>query len=199
MPPRVTLGWAVALVVAGGCQREPDPGSPRPLAPGSAEHRLQSTASPRMTISADQVRTWSEQLCTLPTLDVAAAPAALGLTGALTAKSDDYATLEPPPAGTTRVMLGRENLGDNKGHLGTIELEPSAVITRGELDQRLGAGNALPRVDFNRPFVVSYRIERPGAPFRCTVMASFADEPTAASPVKKLTLRRDVVKQPGGR
>ena len=101
----------------------------------------------------------------------------------------------PPPAGATRVGLTRENLGDNKGRLGAIEVEPSAPITRAELDARLGAGNALPRVDYNRPFVISYRVERPGAGFRCTVLASFADEPGATTPATKIALRRDVVKR----
>jgi hypothetical protein len=190
----------MAAVLAGGlgCQREPDPAAPRPVAPGEGEHRVQSTG-PRMTITADQVRTWSDALCTLPPLDVSAAPAALGLTGALVPQSSDYATLDPAPSGARRLSFGRENLGDNKGHLGTVEVEPAGAITRGELDQQFGAGNALPRVDYNRPFVISYRVERPGAGFRCTVLASFADEPTAASAAKKIVLRRDVVKPPGAR
>lgn len=151
-----------------------------------------------MTITADQLRTWSEQLCTLPPIDLAGALAALGIPGSLDEKSDDYAIVEPPPAGTTRVGLTRENLGKNKGHLGEIEVMPAgAAITRAELDRRFGAGNALPRVDFDRDHVIGYRVEVPGAPFRCAVFASFSEEPTAASAATKISLRRAVVRSSG--
>jgi hypothetical protein len=151
-----------------------------------------------MTITADLLRTWSEQLCTLPALDFAAALRALGLTGSLVDKSSDYAIVEPPPAGASRVGLSLENLGKNKGFLGTIELTlDAAKLTRGELDQRFGAGTALPRVDFDRPYAINYRVEIAGAPYRCTVSASFADEPTAASAATQVSLRRDVVRSPG--
>jgi hypothetical protein len=150
-----------------------------------------------MTITADQLRTWSEQLCTLPPVDLAAAQQALGLAGALVEQSDDYAIVEPPPAGATRVGLTREHLGANQGHLGSVEVVPAgAAITRGELDRRFGAGEPRPRVDFDRPHVVAYRVEVAGAGFRCTVSASFADEPSAASVATKISLRRDVVRKP---
>lgn len=150
-----------------------------------------------MTITADLVRTWSEQLCTLPPLDFPGALRALGIAGAIIDKTGDYAIVEPPPPGASRLGLSRENLGKNKGNLGTVEITlGGATLTRAELDQRFGAGNALPRVDFDRPHVVSYRVELPGAPFRCTVSASFAGEPTAASAATQVSFRRDVVKPP---
>ena len=152
-----------------------------------------------MTITPDLLRTWSEQLCTQPALDFAAALRALGLAGSLVEKTRDYSVVEPPPAGTSLVGLSLENLGKNKGYLSTVDLTLSgAAITRGELDQKFGAGNALPRVDHDRPHVVSYPVTVPGAPYRCTVQASFADEPAAASAATSVRLRRDVVKPPPG-
>lgn len=150
-----------------------------------------------MTITADQLRAWSEQLCTLPPIDFAAALAALGIAGSIVSQTADFATVEPPPAGASRLGLTLENLGKNRGYLGTLEVTlGGAGVTRGELDQRFGAGNLLPRVDYDRPFVVNYRVELAGAPYRCTVSASFADEPTAASTAVQISLRRDVVRSP---
>ena len=150
-----------------------------------------------MTITADQLRTWSEQLCTLPALDFAAALSALGISGTIVPKTADFAIVDPAPAGASRVALTLENLGKNKGKLSTIEITPAGpAITRAELDRRFGAGAALPRVDYDRPHEVSYRVEIAGAAFRCTVFASFGDEPTAASVATMISLRRDVVWKP---
>jgi len=150
-----------------------------------------------MTITAETLRTWCDQLCTLPPLDFAGALKALGIPGSLDEKSDDYATVEPPPAGATRVGLSRESFGKNKGNLGELEVMPAGVVTRAELDRRFGAGNLLPRVDFDRDYVVGYQVEVAGAPFRCAVFASFSEEPTAASTATKISLRREVVRSPG--
>lgn len=199
-PPARWLGAVgLAVTLAGyGCQRETDAGARGPATPGGAGHRLHSAPGPSaMTITAETLRTWCNELCTLPPLDFAAAQAALGLGGAIVDKSDDYATIEPPPAGATRVGLSRENLGKNKGNLGQLEITPAGTgLTRAELDRRFGEGNLLPRVDFDRPYEVSYRVEVAGAPFRCTAFASFSEEPTAASAATKISLRRDVVRSP---
>jgi hypothetical protein len=149
-----------------------------------------------MTITSVQLRTWSEQLCTLPPVDFAAAIAALGITGSLVSKSSDFSIVEPPPAGASRIGLTLENLGKNRGFLSTLEVTLDAVVTRGELEQRFGAGNLLPRVDYDRPFAINYRVEVPGAPYRVTVSASFAEEPAAATAAKQISLRRDVVRTP---
>jgi hypothetical protein len=149
-----------------------------------------------MTITPDKLRTWSEQLCTLPPVDFAATLAALGITGSLVSKSSDFSIVEPPPAGASRIGLSLENLGKNRGYLSTLEVTLDARVTRGELDQRFGAGNLLPRVDHDRPFAFNYRVEIPGAPYRVTVSASFAEEPSAASTASQISLRRDVVRTP---
>ncbi|TMQ05185.1 MAG: hypothetical protein E6J90_49735 [Deltaproteobacteria bacterium] len=198
--PRPRARWwtavAVAVAALAGCRRDPEVRARGPSPPGGDGHQLHS-AGPAMTITADQLRAWSEQLCTLPPIDFAAALAALGIAGSIVSQTADFATVEPPPAGASRLGLTLENLGKNRGYLGTLEVTlGGAGVTRGELDQRFGAGNLLPRVDYDRPFVVNYRVELAGAPYRCTVSASFADEPTAASTAVQISLRRDVVRSP---
>jgi hypothetical protein len=191
------LGLAAALAGCGS-GRDTEAGSRGPAPPGGDGSRLHSTPGPAtMTITVETLRTWSEQLCTLPPVDFAAAVAALGIAGSIVASSDDYATVDPPPAGATRLGLSRENLGKNKGNLGALEVTlAGGAPTRAELDRRFGAGNPLPRVDYDRDHVVSYQVEVAGAPFRCTVFASFGEEPAAASAVTKVSLRRDVVRAP---
>ena len=152
-----------------------------------------------MTISLDQIRTWSEQLCTLPPLDFAGALTALGISGSLVTKTRDQSIVEPPPAGASRLSLTRENLGKNKGNLGEVEITPAGVkITRAELDARFGAGDVAPRVDYDRPFVVDYQVEIPGAPFRCKVLVNFTDEPGADSVATQISLLREMVGTPAG-
>ncbi|HEX3764725.1 MAG TPA: hypothetical protein VHW23_38785, partial [Kofleriaceae bacterium] len=138
LPPSPRARRCVAAVLAGmlaggigtlgaGCQRDPEPGARGPLAPpasapGGDAHRLHSAPGPTpMTITADLVRAWSEQLCTLPPLDFPGALQALGIAGAIVDKTRDYAIVEPPPPGASRLGLSRENLGKNKGNLGTVE------------------------------------------------------------------------------
>jgi hypothetical protein len=196
----MALGITAALAAAVGCQRDGDVAARAQTTPGGGGQQLHSGTRPAaMTITPDLLRTWSEQLCTLPPLDFAGALQALGIAGSLVSKTRDYSIIEPPPAGTSRLGLTLENLGKNKGNLGEVEVTlAGSAITRSELDRRFGAGNVGARVDFDRPFVVTYRVEVPGAPFRCRVLASFSDEPAAASAATAISLLRDVVKPPPG-
>jgi len=178
---------------AAGCQREPEAVARAPIPRGGQAQRIHSGPGSAMTITPDTLRAWSEQLCTLPPVDLAGALAALGIAGSLVSQSADFSIVEPPPAGAARLGLTLENLGRNKGKLATVEITPSEAITRAELDQRFGTANFLPRVDYDRPYVLNYRVEVPGAPFRCSVFASFADEPSATSATNKIRLRRDSV------
>ena len=199
-PPRRWPVLVVAAALAAGCQRNGDALAGGPTTPGGGAQQLHSSPGPAaMTITPDLLRTWSEQLCTLPPLDFAGALQALGITGSLVTKTRDFSIVEPPPAGTSRLGLTRENLGNNKGNLGEVAITPAApAITRAELDRRFGDGKLGARVDFDRPFVLTYRVEVAGAPFRCRVLASFADEPGAASVATQISLLRDVVKPPPG-
>jgi hypothetical protein len=201
-PARCARRWtvlAVAAALAAGCQRDGDVAARGPTTPGGAGQQLHSGGPSAMTITPDVLRTWSEQLCTQPALDFAGALRALGISGSLVEKTRDYSIVEPAPPGTSRVGLSLENLGKNKGYLSTVEITlDGARITLGELDQRFGASTMPPRVDYDRPHVVSYQVNVAGAPYRCTVRASFADEPSAASAATQISLRRDVVKPPPG-
>lgn len=195
----MAVAW-LAAVLAAGCQRDGDVAARGPTTPGGGGQQLHSASGPTaMTITPDVLRTWSEQLCIQPALDFAGALRALGISGSLVEKTSDYSIVEPPLPGTSRVALSLENLGKNKGFLSTIELTlAGAKLTRAELDQRFGASNAPPRVDYDRPHVLIYQVTVPGAPYRCSVQASFTDEPGEASGATAVRLRRDVVKPPPG-
>jgi len=146
-----------------------------------------------MTITVDQLRTWSEQLCTLPPVDFAAALKALGIAGAVLARSPSSSTVEPPPPGASRIDLIAEGLGSNQGKLGSLEVAlAGTALTRAKIDGRFGTGHLLPRVDYDRSFVLAYSVEIAGAPFRCAVFASFSEPPTATSIATAVMLRRDV-------
>src|SRR5262245_33292769 len=87
-----------------------------------------------MMITPDQLRTWSEQLCLLPAVDFFTALAALGITGEVVSKTEDYVVVEPPPDGASRFGLVRENLGRNRGYLGSFEIAFDRVkVTRAQL------------------------------------------------------------------
>lgn len=194
---------ALAGALAAGCQRDTEVQTRGPAPPGGDGQRIHSAAGPAparpstMTINLDQIRTWSEQLCTLPPIDFSGALAALGISGSLVVKTRDYSIVEPPPAGASRLGLTRENLGKNKGNLGEVEVTLDGVkITRADLEARFGAGSVAPRVDFDRPYVIDHHVAIAGAPFKCTVLASFADDPTGASVATKISLLRVVVKTP---
>jgi hypothetical protein len=146
-----------------------------------------------MTITTEQLQTWCEQLCTLPPVDFAGALQALGIAGSLVAKSPSNAVVNPPPPGASRLGLTMETLGMNQGKLRSLEftLAAGVVLTRGALEQQFGASDSLPRVDYDRSHVLGYVVEVDGAPFRCSIFASFADVPAPASAATKVMLRRD--------
>src|SRR5215470_8778713 len=98
--PRRWLVLAIAAAVAGGCQRD-DVAARGPTTPGGGGQQLHSGPGPAAMITLDLLRTWSEQLCTLPPLDFAGALQALGIAGSLVSKTRDYSIVDPPPAGTS--------------------------------------------------------------------------------------------------
>jgi hypothetical protein len=51
------------------------------------------------------------------------------------------------------------------------------VADRADFDVRFGEGRPLPRVDYDRPFLLAYEVSVEGAPARCTVFAQFEREP----------------------
>lgn len=148
-----------------------------------------------LTITLDQLARWSEQLCTLPPLDLAQAIDALGIPGAMVRRSRTYAAIAPAPPGASWLALSLEHLGPNAGSLGAIELAPAAPITRRDLDRQLGAGEDRPPIA-DGPCVVAYEVRIAGAPFSCTVSAQFSGEPAPDAAADVIRLRRDLVQPP---
>jgi hypothetical protein len=145
-----------------------------------------------MTITVDQLRTWSEQLCILPPVGFAAVLDALGIPGTAIATSPGSLIVEPPPPGASRATLLVESLGSNQGTVQSLEVVLAGpALTRSMLDGRFGTGRLLPRVDHDRQFVLAYDVEVVGAPFRCAVFAGFLEPPRASSVAVTILLRRD--------
>ena len=119
-------------------------------------------------VTADLLRTWATQLC----------HARSG------APDDLVAALGPLPPGITASRI-------RGGDTPLVELELGDPLRLGDLDRLLGAGNRLPRVDWDRPHVVAFTIEVPRAPYRCVLLASCDQSPAPAAPVTRVTLRLD--------
>jgi hypothetical protein len=143
-----------------------------------------------MTITLDLLRTWSERICTLSVDDVTEVATALGIEGKLVEPGGDAVEIEPPPAGAKQLELGR--LRGAFTRVGVVFDEPKP--TCGDFRSRFGEGRVLPRVGAGRPYIVAHHVEVAGAPFTCEVLAkiaNFDDEPSDASVVTEVSLRRD--------
>jgi hypothetical protein len=139
-----------------------------------------------MSIDAALLRKWSEELCRFPSVGPEAMAAALGLEG-LTFAGRDTATIEPPPAGTSKFTLHLHPVGFDY-----IEIELSDnTLTRAQLDAHFGASTELPRMGPFSEYKLAYRVEVLGAPFTCAVIPSFPEPPTTATAARLVLLRRD--------
>jgi len=97
-----------------------------------------------------------------------------------------HGRIEPPPTGLAYVLL----VGGPVAHV-DIGLEPR-VVDRAALDARFGTGGSTPRVDDDRPYVLSYQVSVAGAPAGCSVFGRFDDEPaTGIVEASGVTLRID--------
>ena len=97
-----------------------------------------------------------------------------------------HGRLEPPPQGLAWVLL----VGGPVAHL-DIGLD-RRVIDRSDLDSRFGRGRSIPRVDYDRPYVLAYEVSVAGAPARCSVFGRFDERPaTAIVEASGVTLRVD--------
>jgi hypothetical protein len=133
----------------------------------------------------DVLRDWSEGLCFVTDLTPAAMAHAIGTAPPLT-DGLGHARLEPPPAGLAWVLL----VGGPVAHL-DIGLD-RRMVDRADLDARFGTGRSLPRVDYDRPYVLAYEVSVAGAPARCAVFGRFDDEPTTGNvEASGVTLRID--------
>jgi hypothetical protein len=131
------------------------------------------------------LRDWSEGLCFVTDLTPAAMAHAIG-TAPPVMDGLGHGRLEPPPTGLAWVLL----VGGPVAHL-DIGLDRRAV-DRAELDSRFGASRPVPRVDYDRPYVLAYDVSVVGAPAHCAVFGRFDDEPTTGNvEASGVTLRID--------
>jgi hypothetical protein len=94
--------------------------------------------------------------------------------------------LEPPPTGLAWVVI----VGGPVAHL-DIGLD-RRMVDRADLDSRFGTSRPLPRVDYDRPYVLAYDVDVAGAPAHCSVFGRFDDEPTTGNTeASGVTLRID--------
>lgn len=130
---------------------------------------------------ADQLHVWATALCRLPPGSAAQALDTLCIAGTPTPAGSDV-TVQPPPPRTRKLLVGSRD-----GDVSELDLvvEPG-TLTRAALEARFGSGFEMPRLGTGAQRVL-YRVEVPGAAYKCAVIAGF-DQPTAATTV---TLRRD--------
>jgi hypothetical protein len=111
---------------------------------------------------------------------------ALGLDG-LVENRPDTTTIEPPPAGTTKLTLHMHPIGFDY-----MEIQVSGkTLTRAKLDAHFGECVELPRMGPYSAYKLAYRVEVVGAPFTCAVVAGFPEPPTDATAAQEVLLRRD--------
>jgi len=97
-----------------------------------------------------------------------------------------HGRLEPAPPGFAWVLV----VGGPVAHL-DIGLD-RRVVDRADLDSRFGRGQPIPRVDYDRPYVLAYDVTVAGAPARCAVFGRFEDAPTTGNvEASGVTLRID--------
>lgn len=121
-------------------------------------------------VTAELLRTWASQMCSARSGAPADLAAAFG------------EPLDPPPPGIISVSI-------RGGDVPLVELELGDFLPLRELDHLLGAGNRLPRVDWDTPHVVAFTITAPRAPWRCVLLASCDQSPSPTAPVTRVTLR----------
>jgi hypothetical protein len=161
------------------------PGAPvRYLAPSRLRQAAAAQAR-RGRVDAIVAAGWAAALCELPRSPAVAAVAALGLDGTLTEAAGGR-RLEPPPPGTTRFQVAEP--GGDVAHVELTVAVPTAG--RADFDALLGAGTDVPRVHYDQPFPVCYRVTVAGAPYTCDVFAYFDRPPGDGGPAHSLLLRR---------
>lgn len=117
---------------------------------------------------------WATRLCRVESTDSAVVLRALAV------------QLTPPTDGFARLAVGEDS-----GGFFYLEGEFARTsLTRASLDETFGAGNELPRVHYDRPHVVAYRVEVADAPHYVDVFARFTEPPAPAAPAISATLRR---------
>jgi hypothetical protein len=132
----------------------------------------------------ETLKQWSEALCRLAAAGPADVASALGIAGTVTPHGD-YADIEPPPAGTSKLMVV------GKGEVGHLDITLAEGVKRSALDAAFGTGTALPRVGPGRPHRVAYHVAVAGSPATCELFAQFAETPDGGAIADTIILRRD--------
>ncbi|WP_214110149.1 hypothetical protein [Acrocarpospora catenulata] len=157
------------------------PEIPLPLAEGAQARRRP------VPLDAGLLLEWAEMLCRFGSDDPTLVAPALGLPGELLPRRGEVA-LRPAPPGAAELVIGSR---DGRFRYVKIMLATTTII-RADLDARLGAGYIPPRLHWDSPHTLVYRVEVPGAPYSCDVAADFyfTEEPKATATVLEVTLRR---------
>lgn len=145
-----------------------------------------ASSIPLPSIEPSLLREWSEAICRVPSGDLRDLAAAIGLGERFVQKGRD-AEIAPPPEGTSRIMLYSHTIGFDYVRIKTA----GNTLTLAQIDAHFGEGRWMPRMGPFTPYDLAYHVEVLGAPFTCEVFASFNEEPTAASVVIEVMLRRD--------
>jgi hypothetical protein len=168
------------------CDLEDWPGRwVRPRVPAGLLRRAAAVQARRGRVDAIVVSAWASALCVLPRGRAEDAVSALGLAGTL-AQSIGSRRLDPPPPGTSRFEVTEDH-----EDMFTVRATLTAPgPSRSDLDALLGPGGNVPRVHFDQPYPVCYRVAVAGAPYGCDVFAYFADPPDGQTTAESLLFRR---------
>jgi len=157
----------------------------RPGIPPDLLRRAAVVQARRGRVDAIVANGWASALCALPRGRAGYVVSALNLDGALAA-GIGHQVLDPPPPGTSRLEIAEDHQD-----VFTIRVRLTAPgPSRSDLDAMLGRGDEVPRVHFDQPYPVCYRVTVDGAPYRCDVFAYFTDPPNAQATAESLMFRR---------
>jgi hypothetical protein len=94
-------------------------------------------------------------------------------------------SVSPAPLGGSKARVGGGMVPKFEVELG------EGALARADLDARLGAAQKLPRTGPGAAHTLAYAVRAEGAPYRCTVFASFEEEPRDHTAVKSVMFRLD--------
>ena len=140
-------------------------------------------------ITAETLHRWAERLCFMTSGGRAEAAALLEVSPRLV-DHPDFARVEPPPEGATRLRIFDDLATHTAIDYLDVELVPPG-IPLAALEARFGPGEAAVRVSATSPYKQWFRVELEGAPGTCDVFASFPQKPTATSSTTSIMLRRN--------
>lgn len=159
----------------------------RPGVPAGLLRQAAAVQARRGRVDAIVAAGWASALCALPPGRAGDAVSALNLDGTL-APGIGYQVLDPPPPGTSHLEIAEDHQDVFTVRVRLTSPRPS----RSDLDALLGPGGDVPRVHFDQPYPVCYRVTVDGAPYSCDVFAYFDGPPDASATAESLLFRRQV-------